>query len=104
MWAFTAHSASSHAINNQELNALLPDRVSCLDAKTVKEMSSPTHSCGGDMRSWPGSLVGKPCILNVKPMQKEGKLLHRALITEVLASDMDFVTILKDAFQSVTKS
>lgn len=47
MQAFTTHSAESHAINNQELNALLPDRVSCLDAKMVKEMSSPTHSCGG---------------------------------------------------------
>lgn len=44
--AFAAHSAESHATDNQELKALLPDRASCLDAKMVKEMSSPTHSWG----------------------------------------------------------
>lgn len=41
---------------------------------------------------------------DVEPMQEECKLFQRALITVVSVAYVDFVTIVKDAFQLVTKS
>ena len=69
------------SINNQELNALLPDRVSGLDARMVKEMSSPTHSGGGAVlflariAVWQKSQASVDTLM-YKPMQKEGQLLQ----------------------------
>lgn len=66
---------------DQELNALLPDRVSGLDARVVKEMSSPTHSRGGAvlflarMAVWQKSQASVDT-LRYKPTQKEGQLLQ----------------------------